>query len=424
MTHAQSPNQWKLGELPQAKEGPELLESLDPASSLLQLLERNAGQVRDYLEEAILDNPFIDLDHPAEQTLAAFDQYLQDHEEADSTQVQQSLESYLFEQIMLYRHTPIRDCMVDLVALLDSRGYLPYSTEDLAKETGYDPIVVLDAVTLVKLLEPAGIGAYDLQESLMLQTERDSLAPPMAYYLLEAFFEPLKALDDAAILSQVDISPEDLAACQSYYQTLVSHPAGLFNRHSLEGHLPDFTVSLQGEDLVWRYNRDFYPQLTFNQAYYVEVHDYDEEVQAYCQEKKAAYQLLASQVQDRDQLLTRVVGYLVSRQGAFFQGQVDWPETLTLKEISQALSLPKGVVRRALSNKRLAFKGTLYALTDFINRADTSNREGFSAHYVRDLIQKILAEGPEDLATEAIVHRLKHYKIIISPQIVDLYRKQ
>lgn len=50
---------------------------------------------------------------------------------------------------------------------------------------------MLDALTLIQQLEPAGVGARSLQECLMLQTERDDYAPELAYIVLEECFEEL-----------------------------------------------------------------------------------------------------------------------------------------------------------------------------------------------------------------------------------------
>ena len=68
----------------------------------------------------------------------------------------------------MYRHTIIRDAMVRLIDFLNPQGYLPYSYQEVAKQLGIEPIIALDAITLFQQLEPAGIGAYDLRECLML----------------------------------------------------------------------------------------------------------------------------------------------------------------------------------------------------------------------------------------------------------------
>ena len=59
--------------------------------------------------------------------------------------------------------------------------------EEAGKLVGGTPIQMLDALTLIQQLDPAGVGARDLRECLMLQTERDDYAPPMAYLILEEF---------------------------------------------------------------------------------------------------------------------------------------------------------------------------------------------------------------------------------------------
>ena len=67
---------------------------------------------------------------------------------------------------------------------MDPRGYVTKTLEEAQAETGASAIAVLDGLTLMQQLDPAGIGARTLQECLMLQTERVEFAPEFAYVVL------------------------------------------------------------------------------------------------------------------------------------------------------------------------------------------------------------------------------------------------
>lgn len=238
---------------------------------LLDILDLNAEQLTYYLEDAILDNPFIDLEYSIEQQIPAFERFEGTKQAEELKESAQSLDTYLFEQILLYRHTDIRDAMVKAIEHLDERGYLPYTVDELAKKIDMPVIVTLDAVTLIKQLEPAGIGAYDLQESMMLQTEQDLHAPNVAYYLLEVFFDELRDKDYAEIQAQTQISYDEIMESVNYFHTLRTNPAALFNQVDKINLIPDVTITPVGEGLQIRYNRQYYPKISFNQTYFDEM---------------------------------------------------------------------------------------------------------------------------------------------------------
>ncbi|MFC2631855.1 MAG: RNA polymerase sigma-54 factor, partial [Porphyromonas pasteri] len=96
-----------------------------------------------------------------------------------------SLDEYLMEQLALV--TPLegtrREIARYIIGNIDDDGYLTRSVEeiedDLLFKAGLSvtPEEIAELIRLVKTLDPAGIGARDLRESLLLQIERLPAAP-------------------------------------------------------------------------------------------------------------------------------------------------------------------------------------------------------------------------------------------------------
>lgn len=393
-------------------------------NDLLYILTLNAEQLVHYLEEAIMSNPFIEIEYSIEQTLPAFQRFEEDQQTSFEPDQKQSLEGYLFEQILLYRRTPIRDAMVDLVSYIDERGYLPFTYQEMAEKLGYDPIVTLDAMTLLKQLEPAGVAAYDFRECLMLQTERDDQAPNIAYYLVEEYYQQLVDQDIEPILKGTQFTEEEVKAAWAYFQTLIAEPASLFDSENRTNIIPDVSVSEKEGSVRLKYNREFYPAIEFNETYYNEMKQTDdEELAEYLPPQLDHYQYLADLLGQREQLLMRVVYILIQNQMAYFIGHHHQPGSLTIDKLAQESGLPANMVYRLLSNKAIEFDGQIYLLTSFINQAASLGREGFSANKIKDIINKLLVKLGPDTTTEDIVEGLAEEKIIINPQIVESYRK-
>ena len=107
-------------------------------------------------------------------------------------------------------------------------GFLTITVEEAAKQTGCDFVQMLDALTLIQQLEPAGVGARNLQESLMLQTERDDQSPALAYIILEESFDDLVARKWDRITKKFNITLKEVQEVFDYLQHLTPTPGAVF----------------------------------------------------------------------------------------------------------------------------------------------------------------------------------------------------
>lgn len=392
-------------------------------SQLFQILELNAEQLTYYLENFILDNPFINLEYSIEKTIPAFEKFEHSDQVKDLQANSQSLDTYLFEQILLYRKTEIRDAMVMLIELLDDRGYLPYSLEELSERIHKDKIITLDALTLVQQLEPKGIGAYDLQDCLMIQTDQDPYAPEQAYDLLKDYYQELMDQDYVEIENRSHYSKDEILEAVNYYHMLRRNPAALFDKVAKINLIPDISVQPSGEGISIRYNRQYYPKVSFDNQYYEDMKARDDqELQAYIAHHLNSYQKLANNLRLRERLILDIIQSIVRHQRDFFYAERDHLSPLSLREIASDVRLPEQLVSRVISNKNLEFNNHVYAVSDFINVSLLQTREGLSANYIKDLIQDIINHTEQSLTDGEIVKRLEEKNIIIGEQVVHNYR--
>ncbi|UUX32974.1 RNA polymerase factor sigma-54 [Fundicoccus culcitae] len=408
------------------------LSQLDIAvnEQLLDILDLNAEQLTYYLEDAILDNPFIDLDYALESFLGKNAQSIPEPNirgvESQLPTSPQSLSVFLFEQIMMFRQTEIRDVMVRLVDYLDDNGYLPYTYQELAKEIeASSEMVVLDAMTLIKSLEPAGVGAYDLQESLMLQTERDLHAPDVAYYLLEEFYNEITEKDYVEIQQKSDITLDEIKQSVNYYHTLRPAPATLFDRQAKINLIPDVTLQVKNDQLALRYNRQYYPKITFNQTYYEEMQrEPDVTLKAYIEPKKTAYLDLTNNLRKREHLILEVVKEIILHQSDFFfKGETE-KKPLMIKDLATSTRLSEPIIKLIVTNKNIQFNQTVMPLTDFINVATHEGRGGLTAKKIKEIILDFLKDAPATMTDHEVVDELAKQKVIISERLINNYRKQ
>ncbi|MCW6664129.1 RNA polymerase subunit sigma-54 [Aerococcaceae bacterium NML191219] len=393
---------------------------------LLSLLELNAECLTEFLETEILDNPFIELDYAdakmtstvrAQETVLGVDPQM--------PEMPQTLPAFLFEQIMMFRQTPIRDAMVRLIDYLDERGYIPHTYQELAAKLGLPEIIVLDALTLVKQLEPSGVGAFDLRECLMLQTEQDSYAPNVAYYLLEEFFAELSDKKFDTIVAKTDLTMAEIQDCVQYYHTLRTMPAAMFERRTqLSSFVPDVAVAIHEGRLAVSYNHQYSPKIVFNQSYFAEMEaTQDPEVLAYIAPQKEGYHALSTLLSQREYLILKVAQAIVTAQYDLFTHATEIKAPLLLKQIAQVTDLPEPIVNLIVTNKYLEFEKMVNSFADFITVATHEGRGGFTAENVKQMVQEVISQGGSTLSNAEIIRQLAERKVIITERMVEHYRQ-
>ena len=152
----------------------------------IQVLQYNVEELQNFLNQKALENPLINVSTSRED-LPISSQSRSSSQSVDENYMNQipndshqSLFEYLLDQIHLtLRDTPLRNLVLFLLEYIDQDGYLDISLEDAMEKTGSNKVDMVDAVTLIQQLDPPGVGARNLQESLLLQAESDDWAPKM-----------------------------------------------------------------------------------------------------------------------------------------------------------------------------------------------------------------------------------------------------
>ncbi|GJM73828.1 hypothetical protein HMSSN036_60440 [Paenibacillus macerans] len=115
-----------------------------------------------------------------------------------------------------------------LIGCLDGNGYLEIAPEEAAKALGTDTDSVLRALRLVQSLEPAGVGAADLQECLLLQLEHREQMTPLLKELIERHFEQLCKQRFDAISKRLGVPKRAIVEAYRVLRSLNPRPGGGF----------------------------------------------------------------------------------------------------------------------------------------------------------------------------------------------------
>lgn len=395
----------------------------------IQILQYTTEDLIDYIDNQALENPLLEVEYPSYSSGYAKPRDASGEEVDYLSQIPDtsiSLFEHLLDQVHLnYRDTYLRQLVLYLVEYIDLNGFLQITLEEAAEKTGGSMVQLLDALTLIQQLDPAGVGARNLQECLMLQTERDNAAPHLAYVVLEENFNELVDRKWENIAKHFGITLSDVQEIFDYIQGLTPTPGAVYG--STEGLfiIPDLTVKVKEQDVQVLSNRKSMPKVKFQQNYFARMEkSQDPEVIKYLKDKQQDYEWLKKTIQQRGDTIYRVGEAIVARQKAFFLNNDRPLKPLTLKDISEELGIHESTVSRAVNGKYLETDFGVFELKSFFSKkigAETNDRSSNDAkHLLQELVNQ--EDKSKPLSDQKLTELMKEKGVNISRRTVAKYR--
>lgn len=411
----------------------------------IQMLQYNRKDLVDFLKQKSLENPLISISvKSTPKTQGTLPQKYNSNQSRTDQSTNgsiwdtlavistTSLYSAVIDQIHLsFRETTLRDLIIWLAQYLDNNGYLTLSLEDAITRTQADPLQLLDALTLLQQLEPAGVGARNLQECLMLQTERNDEAPDLAYLILEEEFEAFANRKWDHIAKRYAISLHDVQEVSDFIKTLTPHPGALFSNAPTQYIRPDLSVKITDDQkIIVSSVKSGLPVIVFQKDYYEELSVIkDKEVAMFIKEKQSEYEWLKNTLIQREDTILKIGIAIVHAQKAFFLSEDHPVQSLILKTIAEELDIHESTVSRAINGKYITTEFGLFELKHFFTNALVTNSiEGngsISSNQIKKKIELFIQEedSKKPLSDQKLVDLLKKTGIEISRRTVTKYRE-
>lgn len=397
----------------------------------IQVLAHSSEELCRFIEQRSLENPLLELDMQ-ERDQYITKQWTKQEEEGDwlaqLSENKTTLYDSLVEQIHLnYRNSAIRQAMLVLVQYIDSNGYLSVDLDHLASTSQADPLVYLDALTLLQQLEPAGIGARNLQECLLLQIERDEHSPALAYIVIEEEFENFANRHWEAITQRYDISLAEVQQISDYILTLTPHPGAIFQETKEIFIIPDLSLQRDAFGLHLYLNKGSLPKIHFAQSYYEVLSSENAEVKQFAQAKKNEVEWLQRSLHQRNDTIFSIAQEIIRCQHAFFEEEDHPLVPLTLKEVASALHIHESTVSRAVNGKYMETWFGIFELKSFFVQVVKQDAVGkLTQKQVQQELRKLIndEDKKKPLSDQKLSEHLQQQGLDFSRRTVAKYRKE
>lgn len=405
---------------------------------LVRMLEMSAPEIEEEIRRQVDENPALEVaDDTGREPAADYSQsaddtpyyrYLArnsspDDEAYEPTAVDnsQSLMDYILSQLRENPDVNDTDMAVARVIAgnIDSNGYLTRDVramvDDLAIQEGIETTAdhVRRVLEAVRRADPAGIGAVDLRDSLLLQLRRRAKTPAveLATKIVRDYFDLFSLMHFDRLRNLTGATAEQLSEAMEVIRSLNPKPGAQIGspdddrtRHIT----PDFYVEADGDRLTLTLlNR--IPRLQIEQSFAADTavqrrtpSRRDAEANAFIRQRRDEASGFIKVLEMRQLTLFRVMSAIMQWQRDFFL--TDDPQTLRpmiLKDISAMTGDDISVISRVSAGKFVATQHGVYPLKFFFNERRKEGDETSTTALISRLREIIAAENKNHPLTDA-----------------------
>lgn len=327
-----------------------------------------------------------------------------------------------------------------IIGNLDSNGYLTRSLEDIADDMAVNEGIevsrnmLIKAFEAVRALEPAGIGAIDLRDCLLLQLERLEHIPEVltAILIIKDNFELFAKKHYDRLGNAVGASASDLEKALRLIQSLNPKPAAsLAGTPDSSPHIiPDFildydattelfTVSLSGRQ----------PDLGIEDSFSA-THQAggrgSSDADAFIKKKRDEATSFIKLAAMRGATLLAIAKTIVSKQSAFFaSGDPAEIRPMILKDISAVTGLDISIISRAVAGKYILAPHGVYPLKYLFNERSSASSDTSSLEILEAIKKLINSEDKSSpLTDQELTEKLQASGYDIARRTVAKYRER
>ena len=343
-----------------------------------------------------------------------------------------SLQDHLLFQL----HLIVRD--QDLVRLggiiigeLDDNGYLRSSIEGLASLAGVSLESMESALRLIQGFDPAGVGARDLQECLLMQLKMRPGEHAVAEAIVSSHLHDVERHRFGKITAALGVSLRDVQGAVALIASLEPKPGKNYSSEEPQYITPDvYILKLDGQ-LVVTLNEDGLPRLRVCR-YYRQILSKQaptsREARGYVEEKMRSALWFIRSIEQRKRTLVKVAESLVKYQRDFFEHGISHLKPLTLREVADDISMHESTVSRVTTSKYVQTPQGLFGLKYFFHCGVPSIvGEAVSSRRVKDMVHRYLTkeDSRKPLSDQKIVEILARvHGVEIARRTVAKYRGQ
>ncbi len=334
-----------------------------------------------------------------------------------------------------------------IIGSLDKNGYLNRPIKDLVDDLAFTQNLFVDEKQVesvlqhVQDLDPAGVGARNLQECLLLQIERKSptASVMLALTILDEYFEPFSKKHYDKLIHKLEVTPDELRLAIHEIEKLNPKPGGSYaeNHRTAENILPDFTIRIIEGELELTLNGRNAPELFVSKEYKNMLDGYKEaseksksqkDAVQFIKQKLDAAKWFIDAIKQRQQTLYVTMNCIMHYQKEYFlSGDERNLKPMILKDIADQIGMDISTVSRVANSKYVDTPYGIKLVKDFFSEAMKNDQgEDVSTREIKKILEITIQEEDKKkpLTDDKLAEILKEKGYPIARRTIAKYREQ
>jgi RNA polymerase sigma-54 factor len=356
----------------------------------------------------------------------------------------QNLQDHLTEQLSYLDLTPEQTELCEFViSHLDDNGYLLGHDADSGKPValGLEELArnyhkpatlaeVEDALHVVQKLDPAGVGARDTKECLLLQVTGETPHQDLVRALILNHLEDVAHNRLPVIQKKTGADLPTIREAIDELRRLNPKPGAGFTSESAKYVTPDIIVTrTDDDDFDIRLTDEWVPNVRISKRYVDLAKDksYDPKTREFLQQKFRSAHWLIDAIEQRRNTLIRVTRAIINHQRAFLDKGPDFIQPLKMEDIAKLVGVHVTTVSRAVDDKWVETPRGVFSLKRFFGGGTKNKQTGEDVAWetIKQKLIEIIAEEDKahPLSDEEIVERFMQAGLKVARRTVTKYRE-
>jgi RNA polymerase sigma-54 factor len=334
-----------------------------------------------------------------------------------------------------------------IIGSLDDDGYLRRAIMSITDDLAFSQNVmaedeeVEEMLKLIQSFDPAGVGARDLQECLLIQLRKKDPNDPIvkkAIIVVEQYLDEFTRKHYDKMERQLNMTSAELKAVVNEILKLNPKPgdSNEVNTKQMQV-IPDFHISNNDGVLILTLNSKNAPELRVSRSYQDMFEHYDKSSQKdkklreavqFVKQKLDSAKWFIDAIKQRQQTLLKTMNAIMQYQYEYFLSGDDRNlRPMILKDIADRIGMDISTVSRVANSKYVQTEHGTFLLKSFFSEAiQMESGEEVSNKEVKKILEDFI--GAEDkhhpLADEKLTEILKDKGYNIARRTVAKYREQ
>ncbi|MDY0408864.1 RNA polymerase factor sigma-54 [Virgibacillus soli] len=396
--------------------------------SLLQaikILQLSSVELIDYIKELVKENPLIEeINYDYE-----INHYRVEHPDHAQIGEMNAQSLTMYEQLRNQLYTvKIPKALLHVVEFgidsLNKDGYLDITLEEWAKQCDVSVENAEEALSYLQQMDPPGIGARSLTECIILQLRESK--QDFVVDLLQHHLDWVAQEEIDYIAAHYGVSEDIVRNVLNQIKACHPKPGSLLATDQIAYIVPEAAIIKENDKWKVSFYKWYSPRLTINPAY-LDLIEKDKEAATYLKEKRTQMERVNEAISYRGHTLEQIIKKVLEKQVGFFEFGPTMLQSLTLKEIADALQIHISTVSRAINSKYIQTPHGVVPIKFFFQSGLKQGGKQTSSYAIKHYIKEIIhQENKAKPLSDAKICKIlnEDYGITIARRTVMKYREQ